>query len=103
MTYKEFYDKYDEGELKAGDTVFIEDTFSDIWYDNDTQYSYMTFESYDEYRTASWGYDMGHGQDVTGEFQPGDKVVVEVELKSELTPQGFPFIQGHAVSINHAD
>jgi hypothetical protein len=103
MTYKEFYDKYDEGELKAGDTVFVEDAFSDIWYDNDTEYSYMTFESYDEYRTAPWGYDMGYDQDVTAEFVPGDDVVVEVELRNEVTPQGLPYLQGHTVSIDHAD
>jgi hypothetical protein len=103
LTYKEFHEKFYNGELKSGDNVFIEDSFSDIWYDNRTDYSYMTFESYDEYRTEPWGYDMGYGQDVTEEFQSGDQVLVEVELKNEMTPQGIQYLQGHIVSIEHAD
>jgi len=103
MNYKEFHEKYDNGDLKDGDKIYIEDTFSDLWYDNATEYSYMTFESYDEYRTASYGYDMGYSQDVTGEFQPGDCVVVEVEMRTVTMPYGIPCLQGHAVSLDHTD
>ena len=102
LTYKEFHDKYEDGELKDGDVAYIEDTFSDIWYDNNTEYTYMTFVSFDEYRTAPWGYDAGYSQDITDEYQPGDKVILKVELQQEIN-QRVPIIRGHIVAIEHVN
>ncbi len=103
LTFKEFNDKYEDGELKDGDVAYIEDTFSDIWYDNSTEYTYMTFESFDEHRTATWGYDAGYDEDITSDYRPGDAVIVKVELQQELTYRGIPDIRGHIVSIVHAN
>jgi hypothetical protein len=63
----------------------------------------MTFESYDEYRTAPWGYDAGYDKDVTHEFRPGDAVIVKVELEQEMTYRGIPEIRGHIISIEHVN
>ena len=92
LTYKEMHDMHENNELKAGDIVYINDTFSDIWYDCEDQYTYMTFDSMDEYRTAPWGYDAGYSQDLTDEYQQGDHVIIKVELEQELNYQGVPDI-----------
>ena len=101
LTYKEFHDKYEDGELKDGDVAYIEDTFSDIWYNDSTEYTCMTFESFDEYRTAPWGYDAGYSQDITDEYRAGDEVRLKVELRQEIGNQGVPDIRGHIVAIEH--
>lgn len=103
LTYKEFHDKYEDGELRDGDVAYIEDTFSDIWYNNSTEYTYMTFCSFDEYRTAPWGYDAGYSLDITDEYRAGDDVLIKVELEQELNSQGVPNIRGHIASIEHVN
>ena len=100
-SYKEFYDQHENLELKAGDMVYIRDTLSGIWYDQSTQYTYLRFESMDEDRNVSWGYDAGYLADITHGYSAGDSVTLEIEIAQEMSPQGTPILVGHIRSIEH--
>ena len=103
FSYKEFHDQYEDLYLKDGDVVFIKDIFSGIWYNQTTDYTYMTFRSMDNDRTDPWGYDAGYFGDITNEFQSGDKVSLKIEMEQEMSPQGYPTLVGHIKSIEHTN
>ena len=103
MTYKELHDKHENMDLKAGDVIYIIDTFSDIWYNQSAHYTYMTFKSMDGYRTDPCGYDAGYPEDVTDEFHSGDNVKLEIEMEQELNGQGVPTLVAHIRSIEPTD
>ena len=100
-TFREFHEKYDALELKAGDVVYIEDTLSGIWYNQTAQYTHMTFESMDEIRTVPWGYDTGYRENITDEFSEGESVRLIIELTQEIGAQGVPVLVGHILEIEH--
>ena len=103
FSYKEFYDQFDNLDLKEGDIVYINDVFSGIWYNESTHYIYMTFESMDHSRTNPWGYDAGYQSDITQEYQVGDEVKLKIEMEQEINDQGIPILVGHIRSVNHVD
>jgi hypothetical protein len=103
FTYKEFHDQFESLDLKDGDDVHIKDVFSGIWYNESTQYTYMTFESMDASRTDPWGYDAGYQSDITQEYHVGDKVKLKIEMEQEMNDQGIPILVGHIRSIDHVD
>jgi len=82
ITYKELQEKYSNDEYKTGDVVYVRDTLSGIWYNESVNYTFMTFKSNDNYRTAPWGYDAGFPKNITGEIKLAD----EVEVKFEFRP-----------------
>lgn len=103
FTYKEFHDQFESLDLKDGDTIIIKDFFSGIWYNETAHYTYMTFQSMDEYRTDSWGYDAGYPEDITDDYKVKDKVIIEVEINQKINDQGYPTLVGHIKSIEQTD
>jgi hypothetical protein len=101
ITFKEFYDKYHGQELKDGDIIYIKDIFSGIWYDEDAQYTYITFKSMDAERTVSWGYDIGFSKNITDEYQEEDEVIIKIEISQHMI-DGTPRLVAKIDSIEHA-
>ena len=99
FTYKEFYENSHSMQLEDGDIVHIRDTFSDLWYNQSTEFTYMTFESMDKTRTAPWGYDAGIPEDITDEFDVWDRVEIELEISREVNSQGNPMLVAHITEI----
>lgn len=102
LTFKEFHDKYIGQDLKDGDIVFIKDVFSGIWYDEDAQYTYITFKSMDAERTVSWGYDMGYSKNITNEYRKGDEVIIKIEMSQQMI-DGIPTLTARIDSIEHSE
>ena len=99
FTYKEFHENSQYMELEDGDIVHIRDTFSDLWYNKSTEFTYMTFESMDKTRTAPWGYDAGLPEDITDEFSVWDRVDIELEISEEVNSQGNTILIAHITDI----
>ena len=99
LTYREFHENSQYMELEDGDIVHIRDTFSGIWYNQSTGFTYMTFESMDETKTAPWGYDAGIPEDITDEFSIWDRVEIELEIVEDVDSQGNPMLIAHITEI----
>jgi cytochrome c-type biogenesis protein CcmE len=101
LTFKEFYDKYHSQDLIDGDVIYVKDVFSGIWYDEEAQYTYITFKSMDAERTVSWGYDIGYQENITDEYQEGDEVIIKIEMSQQII-DGTPRLVAKLDSIEHA-
>lgn len=99
FTFKEFHNNSQHMQLEDGDVVYIRDTFSGLWFNMSTGFTYMTFASMDNTRTAPWGYDAGIPEDITDEFSAWDTVIIELEISEELNSQGNPILIAHITEI----
>ena len=101
LTFKEFYDKYHNQDLIDGDVIYVKDVFSGIWYDEEAQYTYITFKSMDAERAVPWGYDIGYRENITDEYHEGDEVIIEIEMTQQII-DGTPRLVAKIDSIEHA-
>ena len=81
ITFREVRERCDKNEYKLGDVVYVRDTLSGVWYNESANYTFMTFESMDDNRTALWGYDAGYPENITNEFKIGDRVRIKIEFE----------------------
>ena len=104
VTFKELMDRYNDGNVKAGDTVFINDVLSNIRYNSSANYTYLAFGSMEGNRNPSIDYDAGYpADDLTDRFKIGDGVKLKVDMEQEMGPRGIPVIVGHIEWIEHSD
>jgi hypothetical protein len=102
MTFKDLKDKFDNNELNHGDIEYVTDIFSNIWYDQTTHYTYMTFKSMDDHRTDPWGYDAGYPYDITDIYKIKDKVRLKIQMSEETDESGNARLVGHIKEIKNA-